>query len=268
MNDMNKKPNWWESEGGFFGSLYKEADDSFEGHLNTASGLSERTEKEVLGIIKLCNLNSGDTLMDCPSGYGRHSIALSQRGLKVTGIDINDEFLNLARHKANGLKLTNVNFVKCDMREIDYANEFDVVINMFYSFGFFDSEKENFLVLKNFCNALKSGGRFLMHTHITVPRLISGELKNNQTRILESGRKLRLTRKYNPVTKREDGEWMVIGADGNKNKLTPYSVRIYTADEFEKLCLDAGFKSVNSYGSWEGAEYENSSPELIVVATK
>jgi hypothetical protein len=139
---------------------------------------------------------------------------------------------------------------------------------MFYSFGFFDSEGDNFLVLKNFFNALKDGGRFLMHTHVTVPRLVSGELKNNQTRTLESGRKLQLTREYNPVTKREDGEWAVVDINGNKEKLTPYSVRIYTVDVFEKLCLDAGFKNVNSYGSWEGTEYEDLSPELIVVATK
>lgn len=268
MNNINTKQKWWESEGGFFGSLYKEADDSFEGHLNTFSGLNERTEKEILGVIKLCNLDSRDMLMDCPSGYGRHSMALSQKGLKVTGVDINNEFLNLARNKANELKLTNVDFIKCDMRKIDYVNKFDAVINMFYSFGFFDSENDNFLVLKNFFNALKEGGRFLMHTHVTVPRLVSGELKNSQTRDLESGRKLQLTRGYNPITKREDGEWVVIDANGNKDKLTPYSVRIYTADEFEQLCLDAGFKSVNSYGSWEGAKYEESSSELIVVATK
>jgi ubiquinone/menaquinone biosynthesis C-methylase UbiE len=268
MSNINKKQKWWESEGGFFGSLYKEADDSFEGHLNEDSSLSDRTEREVSGVIKLCALNSGDALIDCPSGYGRHSIALSQRGLKVTGVDINDEFLNLARNKANKKKLTNVNFVKCDMRKIDYTNKFDAVINMFYSFGFFESEDENFLVLKNFFNALKDGGEFLMHTHVTVPRLVSGELKNSQTRDLESGKKLQLTREYNSLTKREDGEWAVVDTKGNKDKLTPYSVRIYTADEFEKLCLDAGFKSVKSYGSWEGDKYKDSSPELIVVATK
>jgi hypothetical protein len=42
-----------------------------------------------------------------------------------------------------------------NMIDIDYQNEFDVVINMFYSFGFFENDQENEKVLSNFYNALK-----------------------------------------------------------------------------------------------------------------
>src|ERR1035437_6550459 len=108
------KSAWWESGGGFFGDVYKEMDDSYEGHLNTPSTLADRTKLEVDGIIKLCQLKTGDKLMDCPSGYGRHSLGLAERGIDVTGVDINDRFLELSGESLKKLNLPNIKFVKGD----------------------------------------------------------------------------------------------------------------------------------------------------------
>ena len=35
---------------------------------------------------------------------------------------------------------------------------------MDFSFGYFNNDKDNLKVLKNFYRALKEGGKFLMHT--------------------------------------------------------------------------------------------------------
>jgi ubiquinone/menaquinone biosynthesis C-methylase UbiE len=266
---ISSKSAWWESDGGFFGDVYKEMDDSYEGHLNTPSTLADRTEAEMDGIIKLCQLKLGDSLMDCPSGYGRHSIGLAGRGVNVTGVDINDRFLEISKAALKQSNISNCKFVKGDMRSIDYKNKFEAVINMFYSFGFFDTDEENAGVAKQFYTALKNQGSFLMHTHVTIPRLVSGKLKNHQVRILRSGHKLELHRTYNENTKREDGKWILLDKDDKKVKeLTPYSVRLYTPEEWEDMCRSAGFKKVVCYGDWQGSLYTDESAQLIAVATK
>ncbi len=260
---------WWESQGGFFGDIYKEMDNSYEGHLNASISLEDRTEEEAEGVIRLCRISPGDKLLDCPCGYGRHSLALARKGIDVTGADINERFLELDRAALESSPMANCHFIKQDMRDLNFDGEFDALINMFYSFGFFETDGENQKVAEAFSRALKPGGRFLMHTHVTVPRLVSGELKNHQIRNLVTGKKLELRRQYNKVTKREDGTWDLLDENGTlEQKLTPYSVRLYTASEWEEFCKSVGFSKVNCYGDWHGTPYSDSSSQLIAVAEK
>ncbi len=268
MEQTIQQEEWWGSEGGFFGKIYLEGDNSLEGFLHNPKDLEARIENEINGVIRLCTLQEGSAILDCPSGYGRHSLALARRGFQVVGMDINNFFLKIANEQRKKLALANCRFEKKDMRTLNFSDEFDAVINMFYSFGFFASEEENFKVLTNFHKALKPGGRFLMHTHITLPKIMNGDYKRHEIRTLKSGNKLELFRNYNPDTKRENGQWFIIYPDGRKEASTPYSMRIYSTKEFIELCRSAGFTKVDAYGDWDGVRYKDVSPLLISIAKK
>jgi cyclopropane fatty-acyl-phospholipid synthase-like methyltransferase len=161
---------WSAEDGGFFGRGYMEADDSHEGYLTVSQTLAERTEREVDGVIKLLDLHPEHAILDRPCGYRRHSVALAKRGLSIVGVDINGEELAVAQRQAH--QRTNAQFMICDMRSIAFSNQFDAVINMFYSFGFFDTDDQDRAVLRNFYAALKPGGKFLMHTDVHIPRIM------------------------------------------------------------------------------------------------
>lgn len=265
MKDI--KNNWWKEEYGFFGDFYIDGDNSEEGYLiDKKQSLEERTRTEVDGVFKLLSLKKGMYLLDCPCGYARHSIELASRGLIVTGVDINSTHLNNAK-KAADLKKVKVDFKRESMIDIKYDSEFDVIINMFYSFGFFDTDTENEKVLFNFFNALKPGGKFLMHTDVNIPRIISGKYKNDEIRLLKSGKELRIIDKYNPLTKKIEGKWIITDRDGKKEE-KDYFVRVYTKDEFEQLCYKVGFSKVTTYSNWEGDNYFEDSEDMIVVAEK
>lgn len=260
--------NWWQSKGGYFNNIYLEGDNSLEGFLNSPIDLNSRTRKEIEGVQRLCNLKKGDKILDCPSGYGRHSLALASMGFNVVGADINDQFLAVANEGLKKSNLLNIRFIKKDMRDLEFSNEFDAVINMFYSFGFFEDDQDNAKTLKNFCTALKPGGRFLMHTHVTVPKFMKGLIKTHEIRTLKNGKKLELFRQYNEKTKREDGQWFLLEGEDKKEASAPYSMRIYTDKEFTALCKEVGFKSVEIFGNFDGTEYKDESELMIVVATK
>jgi len=259
---------WWEDKAGFFGSTYLEADNSFDGFLSNNKELSTRTDEEINGVIKLCQLKKKDAVLDCPCGYGRHSVSLAQKGLKVTGCDINSEFLKICQEKKSSLNLENFQTMRCKMQDLKIKNKYNAVINMFYSFGFFEDEKENIQTARNFYNSLKNDGKFLMHTHVTVPKFKKKLIKEFELRNLKSGGKLELYRFFNEKTKREDGRWTVISPEGERKEMTHYSVRIYDTKEYTELCKEAGFKDVKFYGDWQGSPYKDESDLLIAVAEK
>lgn len=120
------------------------------------------TNQQVRYLIKRLRLTPGMSFFDCPCGIGRISIPMAKQGIKVVGIDLCGEYLEELNAKAMkaGLKIETHH---TDMRRIDYANRFDAAGNLWTSFGYFESEHENLLVLKKIFRALKPGGRFCLH---------------------------------------------------------------------------------------------------------
>jgi cyclopropane fatty-acyl-phospholipid synthase-like methyltransferase len=260
------KSNWWEEKEGFFGEFYKEGDDSTEGaYYDRKLNREERTREEISGVIKLCELKKNSKVLDCPCGWGRHSIELSKNGIIMTGADLNSYELKVAKQEAKRQKVK-VRFVKKDMRRIDYKNQFDAVMNMWYSFGFFEDEKDNIKSLKNFYNALKPGGRFLMHTHKNVPWIVAGNSKEYEKRKLRKGGFLRQIEFYEPRSKRNYGIW-ILEKNGSVS-FRDYFVRLYTKEEFTGMCKKVGFKKVEFYSGWDGEKYSKEARTMIAVATK
>ena len=214
----------------------------------------------------MLDLKTGARILDIPSGYGRHSIELAARGFDVVGSELNSVHLEKAKQDAQAKNVT-VNFVQENMIDISYKNEFDTVINMFYSFGFFETDEENEKVLQHFYEALKPGGKFLMHTDVNIPRIVAGLYKEHEVRKLKSGAELEIIDSYNTDTKRIEGSWIIKDAEGNTER-KDYSVRVYTKGEFIDLCKKAGFTEFAIYGDWQGSSYSDMSEDMIIVATK
>lgn len=264
VSRLNKA--WFEDGGGFFGRYYIEGDNSIEGYLQNPMTLEERTQREIDGVVKLLDLRPGDKVLDCPCGYGRHSAELATRGFYVVGCDINPEMLEPALNTTRDL--SNVRFVRKNMVHLDFAEEFDAVVNLFFSFGFFDSDEDNHQVLKNFYRALKPGGRFMMHTDINVPRIVNGTYKLQETRRLKSGRQLEISETCDIENKRLEGRWCLLGPDGSRQELRPYTAAIYTLEDFAEMCEKAGFQNVRGYGDWSGTPLTSESEDMIIVAEK
>jgi SAM-dependent methyltransferase len=114
----------------------------------------ERTAQEVAFILEQTRLAPPALVGDFGCGHGRHAIEFARRGFVVVGVDVNDEYLRLARAAAaQGLS---VDFVKSD-----YANppagQFDLIVSLFGSFGFSD-DASNARALGVWCGRIPPGG--------------------------------------------------------------------------------------------------------------
>jgi|SRR3989338_5217491 len=256
--------NWWHPSMKFFGkNEYMIGDNSIEGYLpGKNEALEARTAREADGAVRLAGLKERDSILDVPCGYGRHSIHLAKRGYNVTGLDINTEHLDAARQRASG----SVRFLQRDMRDIgsDLYGHFDAVVNLTLSFGFFGDD-DNIRTAQQFYDALKDGGKLVLHSDVSPEILAGRHYKTQETRTLRDGRQLRIDEWVE--NERLNGIWTIV--DGKDEKqLTPYSVQIYSADEFRELFKIVGFSDVKIYGSFEGEKFGADSREIIGVGRK
>jgi len=85
------------------------------------------------------------SILDAPCGYGIISNSLAALGYRVTGIDISDYFINLAKKQAKQKGL-NVFYIVGNILNKKISGKFDAVLNIFTSLGYLeDNKKKNCL---------------------------------------------------------------------------------------------------------------------------
>ena len=96
----------------------------------------------------------GTDILDLACGRGRHAIHVHNLGYTVHGLDLSPESIKKAKLNA-GDGLT---FSTGDMRNFQLFRPFDLVLNLFTSFGYFESDEENMQVISSIAQNLKPGG--------------------------------------------------------------------------------------------------------------
>ena len=120
----------------------------------------EQAEAQIDNIKKLLGRTSG-TVLDLCCGPGRYSIPLKKAGFEVTGVDLQSFLLGKAREYASRQNAT-IEFVEDDMRNFKRVQAFDLILNMYSSFGYFRNFEEDRRVLENAYFSLKSDGQILL----------------------------------------------------------------------------------------------------------
>ncbi len=194
-------------------------------------------------------------------GHGRHANRLVQLGYNVTGVDITQGFLEIAKNNAKKKGIT-VKYIQKDMREISFKEEFDRAILLFTSFGYFDDE-ENFKVLENVARSLKSGGLFCFDTFNR-----DVFLKHFLPYIVvEKGDDLMIDRNtFDSATGRVYNKRIVIRNGKKKDK--PFFVRLYNPTEMKDLLNKAGLQIYKMYSNWDAKPFTSDSRRMIIIAKK
>lgn len=222
----------------------------------------KNTPFEVDKIINLLDIKEGFKILDLCCGVGRHSIEFRKRGFNVTGIDNNEEYIKIALKKSKEEGL-NIEFIKEDMRNFYRENYFDIIINMFTSFGFFEDILDDKKVIENSFNSLKNDGKLLID-------LIGKEIL---ARIFRARDWYRLgdfivleERKILGDFERIESKWIII----KDNKIEEFTIklRLYSAFEIKSLLKECGFKKVEIFGDLNGSPYYDKASRLVVVGTK
>ncbi len=225
--------------------------------------LEGNAEKEVEEILGLLSLPPGSAVEDLGCGRGRHAIPLARRGYVVTGVDISDKMLSIARERARRERVS-VEWVQEDMRVFRRHEAYDLCLSLFTSFGFFHDE-ENQRVLDNVGVSLKAGGILLLDLRNTGKGL--SRLEDwDQTIEVPSGN-LRMSIRFNRDTMRATAEHVLTRQDGIRIS-SAFNVRVYSIGELEEMLGNAGMGVRNCFGSLSGDPFTEESGRMVVVSVK
>ena len=108
----------------------------------------EKSATYAADISKLLEIKPGESILDLACGFGRYSLPLAKLGYSVTGVDLNESFIQEASEKANEMNL-NAQFDCVDMREYIKLAGFDNIIIMYNSFGYFQDTEDDKKVIQN-----------------------------------------------------------------------------------------------------------------------
>ena len=247
---IEAESNWWDARfpNTFFPTVYKLGDNSIEGYLVSEKlDLFKRTKREIQIIIDIIGDLKGKKILDCPCGYGRHSIKLAELGAIVVGVDICPSFISEAKfNRVLAVPIENRPlFYEGDMRDLSQcANEyFDYCINMFLAFGFFEND-DNKRTLQGFWRILMPGGMLIIHTDVNPDLIENRDYGDPTMRTLSDNQSLEINEKFNETNKRLEGTWKILNQDGNCCRQQTYSVRIYSHNELEDMLQEVGFVDV------------------------
>ena len=213
-------------------------------------------------IIKLLQIEQGEKILDLCCGIGRHSLEFARRGFDVTGVDRTTFYLDKAQNQSKAEDL-NIEFVNEDMRNFCLADTFDVVINMFTSFGYFEKVEDDRRVVENVYRSLKSGGKFLIE--IMGKELITRDFRERDWNEINGFIILEERRLLNNWDKIEN-RWIIL--KDNQQIEYKFVLRLYSAKELTSLLTQCGFSDIEVYGSLAGIDYDHNAKRLVVLARK
>jgi len=219
-------------------------------------------EREADTIRRVLNLGGGELVLDLCCGTGRHDVPLVRMGCRVIGLDYSERLLKIARSsRSRGGKYPV--YVRADARRTVFRRDsFDVVLNLFTSFGYFEDD-ENFGFLRSIARVLKPRGRFYID-YLNPPRVLSGLVEESVS--LKNGVEVIEKRRYDPDTRRVEKD-ILLRKEGSELEFRE-SVRLYGREEMTEMLSGAGLRTEGVLGSAEGEPYGETSERMILFGTK
>lgn len=209
-------------------------------------------------LSRFLNLNPKAVCWDLCCGKGRHSIYLNKKGYKVTGTDLSRHSIAEASQSANDT----LEFYQHDMRKLFRTNYFDVVFNLFTSFGYFEKRQDDLNVFNAVQKALKPNGIFVfdyLNSEYIKKIIVAKDVKTID------GITFRISKKIedNTVIKNIDFN------DQEKDFHYEERVKLFDKTYFEGLARECNLKVLHTFGNYQLQEFDlKTSPRLILILQK
>ncbi|MBM3487129.1 MAG: methyltransferase domain-containing protein [Alphaproteobacteria bacterium] len=225
--------DWWRT---LFNALYIKTDGDVVEH-------DGNTAREIDALIAVTGADREDRVLDLCCGQGRHAIELARRGFRhVTGLDRSRYLIRLARRRArhSGLAIT---FHEGDARKFRLPeNGFHVVTLLGNSFGYFDRQEEDVLVLEAAKRALRSGGTLVLD--ITDGDWMRAHFERRSWEWIDQDHFVCRERSLSADGERLISREVVVHAEKGVIADQFYAERLYSAARITALLERAGFRAI------------------------
>ncbi len=212
-------------------------------------------------LIKLTGLAQGSQVLDIACGAGRHAVEFAKHGMMVSANDLSEFLIQETKLLASTTNCQ-MTFSQVDMRKISYYQSFDMVVQLFTSFGYFKTQADDQTVLKRVFQALKPGGWYILdflnskkvqETLIEKNEKIIDDLTVSEQRTIDNGRikkTISISQAMETLTFTE-------------------SVKLYSPNDLREMLTKEGFKIQIECGNYHGEPFDAiHSARFIALAKK
>lgn len=259
-----------------------------EDYLSVYSGRNQAEAAQQISFI-LAELPFSPPLLtlDIGTGSGRHLFELRSRGITAIGIDLSSTLLTrakahlsqacrgeLSRYQSTGQSTMPLPggtapppLLLADMLTLPFSQGgFDLALNLFTTFGYFESDMQHLATLTEWRRVLKPGGILCLDLFNRdqiianlVPETVATHADSTVTQRREiSSDGLRLNKTIEIVSTSNRG--------GSSPRIYRESVRLYSPSEVLTMATAAGFKPWKIFGDFLGAPFSESAERFILFA--
>lgn len=218
--------------------------------------------EELLDTSPLFTFPERARVLDVCCGPGVFTAPLARRGYATTGVDRSAAMLELAA-KACRANSADARLVAADVLDFAEPGAYDVVLNLFTSFGYFERPADNVQVLRNMHACLAPGGQLLLDVagkeilarKVLTPKVIQRgpDVLVQTDSVLDEWARLR-------------SDWTLVRGERVQRACLVWFV--YSAVELRGMAEEAGFGEVEIFGGFDGRPYDEHADRLILRAVR
>lgn len=247
MLDCSDKKEWFAS---WFDTTYY--------HTLYAHRTHDEASDFIRQLVAFLNPKPGARVLDLACGKGRHSVELAKYQMNVTGADLSACSIAAAKEHAH----STLHFEVQDMRSLTFEEPFDLIFNLFTSFGYFDCDRDNAKVLEQVFTHLRPGGIFVLDYFNA--SLIDVHAVQEQT-IERDGVQFHIKK----WVEGHNALKQIHVIDGKFNEVFQEKVQLLYPDAIATLLQQAGFSIFACFGNYQLEEMKlDSSPRCLMIAQK
>ena len=221
----------------------------------------ERDKKEaeffINNLVEYLKLKKGSKLIDIGCGKGRHANYLNSLGFNVVGIDLSPN--NIAAAKKN--EKSNLHFVVQDMRKVYLEDKFDIAINLFTSFGYFNNDTDEQAAINAMAKNLKSEGILVidfMNVKKVITNLVMSEQKSINNVVFD-------------IQKKVENNYIIKNIsiyDKEIKQKFQEKVKVLTLTDFYELITNADLKIINIFGNYKLDDFDATTSDRLILICK
>ena len=240
-NSENWFSTWFDTP--YYHILYKNRND-------------EEAQTFMDNITHYLNMPENGTILDLACGKGRHSIYLNKLGYQVTGVDLSENSIAIAKESSN----ETLQFKTHDMRE-PMNETYDAVFNLFTSFGYFDTHEDNIKTLKAIKESINEYGFGVIdffNADFIIENLVAKETKEIDGITFNIKRYVENKKIIKEIRFEDKGESFFFTE----------KVSAFTLADFEAMMEEAGIYLLEIFGDYKLRKFYKSQSERLILLFK
>lgn len=216
----------------------------------------------------------GDPVLELACGSGRLTIPLASEGTNITGLDISEEMLYLAKLKASSERV-NIRFLQGDMRSFDLGEKFKFIFVPAQSLSHLYTREDIESCFACVRRHLTDEGRFLIELFNSSVRMLARESDHRypvgQYIDPTTGSQVFVTEEinYDAASQINQIWWFFRNEGSNKETVLSFKMRQFFPQEIDALLWYNDFLIEHKYGNFDEREFSrDASKQLIICRPK